>query len=271
MAPRSYYYIDISHSGLNKYRRIKGADKWVVEQMAAKQQALWDEQWTKKQQAESKRDAREAAAMQKEAQKETALERTQEAQEALQEIENLLKHALDEGVTFKWRSLIKADPFPEPQPTQLSPQAVPPKPNAANPAFLPKLTLFDHFVSSWKLKKVEDARQHFNAAVRQWEVNAKAIGDGNAASEETHRQKLAEWQVRKAEFLHSQNLYNACVEARKIAYEEKQVDAVTEYCERVLSASSYPDCFSGDWELEYRQVNGVRLRYLGIDSPPLSG
>lgn len=261
------YYIDITHDRLNKFRRIKGADKSVVEQMAAKQQALWNEQWTKKQQAESKRDARESAAMQKESQKDTAQERTQEAQEALQEIENLLKHALDEGVAFKWESLIKADSFPEPQPTQPSPQTVPPKPNAVNPAFLPKLTLFDHFISSWKLNKVEDARQRLNAAVSQWEVNAKAIGERNAASKETHLQKLAEWQVRQAEFLKSQNLYNAGVKARKIAYEEKQVGAVTEYCERALSASIYPDCFSGEWELEYRQENKLLIVESNLPAP----
>ncbi|MDA8419540.1 MAG: restriction endonuclease [Desulfobacteraceae bacterium] len=235
--------------------------------MAAKQRALWDEQWANKQKVENKRVARDAAAMQKEAQKESALERTQEAQEDLQEIENLLKHALDEGVTFNWNSLIKTDPFPEPQPTQPPPQKVPPKPNAASPDFLPKLTFCDHFISSWKLKKVEGAKQRFDAAVMQWEVNAKSIGENNAASEETHRQKLAEWQVRKAEFIHSQNLYNSCVEAREIAYEEKQVDAVTEYCERVLSTSSYPDCFSGEWELEYRQENRLLIVESNLPAP----
>jgi len=149
MATRDYYYIDVSHNGLNKFRRIKGADRWVVEQMAAKQRAQWDEQWSKKQQIESKRDAREAAASQKEEQKETALERTQEAQKALQETENLLNQALDEGVTFNWKSLMKVHPFPEPQPLQPPqppqshypiqppPLAVPPKPNVAERAFLP--------------------------------------------------------------------------------------------------------------------------------------
>lgn len=267
MAARTYYYIDISHDGLNKFRRIRGADKWVVEQMAAKQRALWDEQWAKKQQAESKRSEREAAAIEKEAQRQAALERTQQAQEALQEIEDLLKHALDKGIIFKWESLLKTENFPEPEPAQPPPQGVPPKPDEASPAFLPKFNFLDHFVSSWKKAKIEAARERFAIAVRQWETTASAIDQSNAASQEKHAQEVAKWQVRKDEFLNSQSLFNSRVEARKAAYEEKQVDAVTEYCDRVLSASSYPDCFPGEWELEYRPDNRLLVIEFYLPAP----
>jgi hypothetical protein len=129
----------------------------MVEQMAAKQQALWDEQWEKKQQAERKRNQREAAPTQREAKKEKALEQTQQAQEALREIENLLKYVIDENVIFKWESLLKTEAFSEPEPRPPL-QEVHPKPNAADPAFLPKFTFFDHFVSSRKKAKIEAAR-----------------------------------------------------------------------------------------------------------------
>jgi restriction system protein len=264
---RTYYYIDISHDGLNMLRRIRGSDKLVVEQMAAKQRALWDEQWEKKQQAESKRSQREAAAIQREAQKETALEKTQQAQEALLEIEDLLKHALDEGVIFKWESLLKTEDFPEPEPARPPLQKVHPKPNAADPAFLPKFNFFDHFVSSWKKAKIDAAQQRFAVAVRLWEATAEAIEKSNAASQEKHPQEVAAWQVRKDEFLNSQSLFNSRVEARKAAYEEKQVDAVTEYCDRVLSASRHPDCFPSEWEVEYRPDNRILVVEFSLPAP----
>jgi hypothetical protein len=105
LAARTYYCIEVSHDGLNVIRRIRGSDKLIVEQMAAKHQALWDDQWEKKQQAERKRSQREAALTQREAKKGKALEQTEQAQEALSEIDSLLKYAINESVIFKWESL----------------------------------------------------------------------------------------------------------------------------------------------------------------------
>jgi restriction system protein len=235
--------------------------------MAAKQRALWDEQWEKKQQAESKRSQREAAAIQREAQKETALERTQQAQQALQEIEDLLKHALEEGLIFKWESLLKTEDFPEPEPARPPLQEVHPKPNAADPAYLPKFNFFDHFVSSWKKAKIDAAQQRFPVAVRLWETTAEGVEKSNAAAQEKYPQEVAAWQVRKNEFLQSQILFNSLIEACKAAYEEKQVDAVAEYCDHVLSASRHPDCFPGEWEVEYRPDNRILVVEFSLPAP----
>lgn len=49
------YEIEIRHRGLNKYRHIKGSDKYIVEQKAHMQQLAWDEMWEKKLLAEGKR------------------------------------------------------------------------------------------------------------------------------------------------------------------------------------------------------------------------
>jgi restriction system protein len=235
--------------------------------MAAKQRALWDEQWEKKQQAESKRSQREAAAIQREAQKETALERTQQAQQALQEIEDLLKHALEEGLIFKWESLLKTEDFPEPEPARPPLQEVHTKPNAADPAYLPKFNFFDHFVSSWKKAKIDAAQQRFPVAVRLWETTAEGVEKSNAAAQEKYPQEVAAWQVRKNEFLQSQILFNSLIEACKAAYEEKQVDAVAEYCDHVLSASRHPDCFPSEWEVEYRPDNRILVVEFSLPAP----
>jgi restriction system protein len=251
LAARTYYCIEVSHDGLNVIRRIRGSDKLIVEQMAAKHQALWDDQWEKKQQAERKRSQREAALTQREAKKGKALEQTEQAQEALSEIDSLLKYAINESVIFKWESLLKTEAFPEPEPRPPL-QEVHPKPNSADPAFLPKFTFFDHFVSSRKKAKIEAAQQRFEVAVRLWDATAEAVEKSNAGAEERYPQEASAWQLRKNEFLKSQILFNSRIEACKAAYEEKQVEAVTEYCEHVLSASRYPHCFPVEWEVEYR-------------------
>src|SRR5271157_2636345 len=114
MAGRPYYWLDIQHDGLNKFRRIKGYDKDVVEEIAARQVAQWKEQWAKKQTAEKARKDRHALAVQKQKQQTVAIERTKEAQDALQEIEDLLRCALDRKQKARWSILKRNESFPEP-------------------------------------------------------------------------------------------------------------------------------------------------------------
>ena len=49
MVHREIWEIEVTHPGLNKYRHIRGTDKYVVEQKAYAQKAIWDEIWQKKQ------------------------------------------------------------------------------------------------------------------------------------------------------------------------------------------------------------------------------
>ena len=59
MSSKFMYEIEIRHRGLNKYRHIKGSDKYIVEQKARVQQQVWDEMWEKKLLAEDKRAKKE--------------------------------------------------------------------------------------------------------------------------------------------------------------------------------------------------------------------
>jgi restriction system protein len=48
------YQREVRHTGLNKYRLIRGSNKYVVEQQAAAQLAIWNEMWAKKIEKENK-------------------------------------------------------------------------------------------------------------------------------------------------------------------------------------------------------------------------
>ena len=61
MAYREMWEIEVRHDGLNKYRHIRGSDRYVVEQKAAAQKLAWDEMWEKKQVARSKEEKYELA------------------------------------------------------------------------------------------------------------------------------------------------------------------------------------------------------------------
>ena len=143
MAGRTYYSIDIQHDGLNKFRRIKGYDQGVVEEMAARQVAQWKEQWAKKQVAEKNRKDRQASAVLKQTKQTVAIERTKEAQEALQEIDSLLKNALDRKQKAEWSALKRNESFPEPPVSKPQLKRKSRQPLPGDEAFSPKVTLLD--------------------------------------------------------------------------------------------------------------------------------
>ena len=55
MAYREMWDIEIRHDGLNKYRHIRGSDKFIVQQKAAAQTLVWNDMWEKKKLAEQKK------------------------------------------------------------------------------------------------------------------------------------------------------------------------------------------------------------------------
>jgi restriction system protein len=251
MAGRTYYYIDVRHNGLQKYRRIRGSDKDIVEELAGKQVAQWDAQWARKAAVEERRKEREDAAYQRQAQKETAGDRTAEAEAALQAIENLLKFALGKDHAVRWDSLKKKNNFPEPQPEKPQPNNPPPKPDPGDPQFIPKLSLTDRIIASKRLQKEADADQRYERALREWEETVKSVQRTNSAADSAYRAAIQEWEKRKADFLAEQDEYNQRIDREKKAHEERNLNAIETYCQRVLSASEYPDSFPAEYDLEY--------------------
>jgi len=59
------------------------------------------------------------------------------------------------------------------------------------------------------------------------------------------------WESRKREFLSSQAVVNTSVDAKRIAYEAGQHEAILEYMDLVLSTSRYPDYFPQEFDIEY--------------------
>ena len=56
---RNYFQIAIQHSGSNKHRIIRGADRYLAEAAAATQQWAWAEQYARKVAVDERRQKRE--------------------------------------------------------------------------------------------------------------------------------------------------------------------------------------------------------------------
>ena len=246
------YYIDLKHDGLNKFRRIKGTDKWVVAQKASMQEELWNEQWARKQE-------RENALQHKVSNKETALEQTKKALEALQEVDNLLIGSIDERNIFHWDLLYKKNQFSELEPELAALSAIPSEPESNDAKFIPKFNILDRIFKKRKQRKIETMEQKYIDAVKAWQEKSESIEKSNNELMKNNASEKAAWQARKKAFLKEQVSYNTNIKDRQEAYENKQVDAIIEYFDYVLSASRYPDSFPSKWEFEYRPENNLLI------------
>ncbi len=268
------YWIDISHPGLNKFRRITHSDKWVCEEKARKQKAAWDEQWALKAQAMGKKKEREKAANQREAQKETAADRTEEASDALDEIETILEHALETRVIFNWESQFDRKNFKEPKPVLGAVQGVGEQPRRPLSQSEPEFTFLDRLISSRKKAKIEAFKRgreacelEYQAAVEKWEAAVAEVEEKKRLMEEKLKSDLNKWEELRAQYLAKQEEFNATVKARQAAYEDGNPDAVTELADHALSALALPDSFPDEFELEYNPLSRILLIEFNLPAP----
>ena len=211
------YIIEVEHRGLNKHRAIRGRDRAVVERKAELQCAAWDEEWEAK-------SARQAAQANKEAKAAEAAARTEDAKRAIDEVSSILSHTLQVDDLVDWESLKRS--FSEP--------ASPPrKPSMEH--FAPTLRLLDHLFPSRKRRKIQAGRTRYDQAIQQWRL---ALQRQNAEAEALQRM-ISE--------------HNAIIEAQRLRYLHDDPEAIAEYCDLVLSRSSYPIFFPHEFQVDYNK------------------
>jgi restriction system protein len=251
MASNSYW-IDVNHEGLHVYRRITGRDRYVVETKAAAQKAAWNEKWARMQQ-------RERALFTKEQKKDSAARRTQKAVEALTDIDNTLLKALELEILFNWDQLKDRTRFNNPSPSQSAKLAHPDEPSPDSQEYLPNLNLLDRLISSWKQKKVEAARMHFESDLANWKSQVAKVDLQNVKAEADYKENVKKWESDKNAFKAAQEAHNSEIDTHKASYLEKSPDSVVDYCDFVLSNSEYPDSFPKSWQLEYNPETRLLL------------
>lgn len=258
----SKYYmweIEVSHTGLNKYRHIRGRDRYVVEQKAQAQKLAWDEMWQKKLAADKRVQAKERATRNKEDKKELAQIKTAEAQSQLDELENILQHTLSVDDAIDWSSLEDRRQFPTPQPTKVKPIPAPEEPIASNEKYQVKLGLFDKLFKSRGQKKLNDAQKNFQIDHADWVIKKKDYDEAARRLDVQFEAEIRDWERAKAEYVAKQQETNQNIRAAKENYLKLVDSAVIDYCEMVLSNSRYPDCFPQDWDIDYASDNKILI------------
>ena len=246
------YFIEISHTGLGKNRRIRGNDYSVLEQLATAQIAIWEEMWKKKLEKEERAKNRQSKT-------EEARERSNQALEATKAIENILAHTLVVDDAIDWEALKDKSEFPKPKPQPPQPLALPLPPRETDPRYQPEIGLLDNIFSSRKRKRIDNAKILFKNECDKWEELKKDINRKNTELEEQYQNDLKQWEIEKQDFLNRQKEKHAAIEKRKKQYLDKSPDAIKEYCELVLSNSEYPDYFPQEFDLDYNSETKILI------------
>ena len=87
------------------------------------------------------------------------------------------------------------------------------------------------------------------------------------AMTQTHEQAVVAWQSERESFIQQQITQNVAIDSQKEQYLKGVPDAITAYCDLVLSRSEYVDCFPKEYELDYNPESKVLIVDYALPAP----
>jgi len=267
MPTHNMYSVEVRHKGLHKYRLIKGSDRYVVEQQASEQMRAWDDMWARRLEIDAKKRERDEGFRAKFQKKTVAAERTEEARAAIAGIEQTLAYSLNDHKKIQWELLLSNSSFPDPPPAKREHVELPPEPKETDGQFRPDKRWYHLFLTNVRQAAQEDAKRRFSRAHEEWSKKIAELKAANARLDEEHAGDVSEWKSRKESFEAKQAETNKQVIAKKEAYLKGDAQAITEFCELVISSSRYPENFPNEWDLEFQPTTKTLLIDYFLPSP----
>jgi restriction system protein len=248
----------IYHPELKASRVLRGETQEELELKAQLQLEAWAQKWQRIQQADAKRRESEKAAHLSTQKKELAAQRTREAQQALAALGGLLRSGIEIDHVLDWESLKSRAPFSVRTPVAPSPDPIPAPPAPRNLVFQPVLGFWDKLIPSHRARKIAAAAQKTSSAEekfrdekRRWEKHKGEVEQSNTKKQDSHLANVKNWEREKLSFERLQAQQHAKVDSWRVAYQQKQIDVLTDYWELVLSRADYPDTFPKSLSLDY--------------------
>ena len=262
------YSLELWHDGLKKHRLIRGESESIVNLKATLQTEEWEKRWAVVDAREHERSQKAVGKRQQEERKAFAAERTAEAQQELDGLSSLLKATLSVDDTINWENLKDKTPFMEkkpplpsvpPEPTS---PPLPREPNRLDSTYVPSLGILDRLLSSRKERVISEKHALFASDHKAWQEQVNVIKHTHTAAllaheksvaemRQDHEKQLAKWSARGDQYIAKQAADHATVDAKRAAYESKNLEAIIEYCDLVLSTSRYPDYFPQEFDIDY--------------------
>jgi restriction system protein len=226
-----------------------------VQQKAAEQRRVWEQQWERSRNAAERRQERADRASEIQQLKDEARSLTREAQKELDGINAILQRALTTPHAHVWDRACENKPFAEPEPRKPAAKILPPEPQQDQ--FPPQIGILGLLFPSIRKRCEQEAVARFHRAQEQWRAFVDETNKKQVIRAIQYEADMKAWNGRKAKYLADQEKANDLVNQKRSSYRSKIRDAVEEFADLVLSRSKYPDCIPHLWQLDYVPESGV--------------
>lgn len=261
------YYQDVEHVGLNKFRRIRGNDEYVIQRKAEEQLREWERQWQRQQTIETGRKARAAIVFDRSQKKELATHQSADAQAAINEIKEILAHRASLKKA-NWNSLYDRSQFNDPIPKKPAYEDYPKEPSVDDPKFRPNISVFSAIFPFLKRKRVKEANELWLTAHADWEIALHEIEKRNDRKFEDYKSATEKWVEAESAFKSRQDEGNKRIDQLRERHLNGEPEAVIEFVDLMLSRSEYPAFFPKRWEIGFDGPTGVMV--IDYDLPDVS-
>ena len=261
------YSYEVRHDGLGKFRVISGTDEVFVRAKATALRNTWEAEYRKKLAKQREKEDREMYRRELQGNVQEAELRTKDAIDALAQVANILRAVLSANHAVDWEKLKRKDAYSKPKPPEPVYLEFPREPQIEDAKYQPVLTLFDKLSKARVAEKTQIANTLFESDRAAW---LEAVEQVKADNQKRYSESVAaieKWNTGSLKHQKELETENAAIDQRKINYESLQPDAVSDYCELVLSESVYPDSFPKEFDLEYVSKTKILVIDYSLPAP----
>ena len=250
LANKYNFQSEVSHPGLNKYRIVKAASRYELNQKVSALKNQWDAEWAKKIEREQKILEENAAI-------EYAKKLTEEAVEKNRAIENILTDSLI-PVQLTADELKDFSKFTESKPTKPRLETIPIEPLITDR----KYTHIPFFISLFAgLKQQREAKNasQFQKDHNTWEFRLERAKNANSANLKKYEEACEVWETRKNNFYQQQAEENSKIDLMFENIAKNDKDAIEQYVDLLLQSINHPFDYDKYSECEYNTENNILI------------
>ncbi|MCE5342123.1 MAG: restriction endonuclease [Eubacteriales bacterium] len=250
MASSYYYKSEVTHSGLNKYRIVKAATRYELDQRVNAIKAQWDEQWSRELQKRAKESERVTKLKSCEDSLADANEMTHQAESVQRALDTILMNSL-RPQSLDSNKLKDFSRYPVHKPQSPKLRVVPTMPQTTDAKYNPKLPFFTRISKRKKQKFVSNNNRLYERDIDAWEANKESIELTNNVIIKHQKSLIDQWEADNAEFLQNQTENNERIDTIFRNYKFGDVTSVEQYFTWVLEGMNYPFNYDRTVEIEY--------------------
>ena len=259
------FQMEIWHEELNKYQLIKGnTESEVLEKVDAKC-AQWDEMW-------DKRSIIEERKLNIQRNKEIAKKRTKKVKNKIAKLNNILKYR--KNVVLRDLFFKKSFSIPPPEEPILSlyPERpiYPIEPMKNDIKYDIKLTFFEKYIHSLKMKRIKEKKKLFRDDHLEWKLKKErmiydytnemdCIKKLNNQLIDNYNKDMKKWKRRSSNYNLRKNRYNRYIKNVYQGYINKNEESIEKYIYLILKECKYPEVFPENIKLSFNKNNSILI------------